>query len=54
MVDNDMTWCASECDNTECFRNSKNIKFTDGVYSFINFMMNGGMPSKQKNFKRKY
>jgi hypothetical protein len=51
MVDNDMTWCASECDNTECFRNSKNIKFTEGVYSFVNFMMNGECPVNKKFLK---
>ena len=33
-MSDDITFCASECDNKSCFRHPSNIKDPDGLHSF--------------------
>lgn len=33
----DITWCISECDNTDCFRNRANMRIKVGLHSFADF-----------------
>jgi hypothetical protein len=43
-IRNDITYCISDCDNLECFRNEKHIKGKPGVYSMADFMASGECP----------
>ena len=37
MFGDDITWCISDCDNTECFRHQSNMKNKSGLHSYANF-----------------
>ena len=40
----DITWCSSECDNFQCFRNKIKIIDKTGIYSFSDFKGTGECP----------
>ena len=37
-IHDDITWCGSDCDNTECFRHPSNMMVKEGVHSFADFI----------------
>lgn len=43
----DITWCSSDCDNLECFRNVKNMHDKARVYSTADFRDTGECPVKE-------
>lgn len=40
----DITWCASECDNAECFRHPSNIRAKNNIHSFADFKHSNECP----------
>ena len=45
----DITWCSSECDNANCFRNPVNMVNRVGIYSLADFRADGECPLETEN-----
>ena len=46
-IHDDITWCASECNNKECFRHTSNMTNKDGIHSFADFKGTYDCPMKE-------
>ena len=47
----DITWCASRCDNTRCYRNPVNMRNKNGVHSFADFYASGECPIGEELYR---
>ena len=45
----DITWCASKCDNANCFRNPVNMVYKVGIHSWADFCAAGECPLETEN-----
>lgn len=51
-LSDDITWCVSECDKTECFRHLSNLKSKQYPYSCSDFK-DTNICKQSMNFSRK-
>ena len=47
----DITWCSSNCDNVNCFRNPVNMVNRVGIYSWADFRAAGECPLEETENK---
>lgn len=49
----DITWCASKCDNKECFRHDSNMRNKIGLHSYAEFKGTDTCPLTKKKMSPK-
>lgn len=45
----DITWCSSDCNNTDCYRHPSNMVDKEGLHSFADFKGTDVCPMRRNN-----